>query len=50
MIRHLNRLIELLEIQIEISKKMEAHLYDLTLPPDMKKWSQELKDKKTNIE
>ena len=45
-IRQLNKLIALLEEQVEISKKMEKHLYDLTLPPDMKRWAKEIQDKK----
>lgn len=47
MIRQLNRLVKLLEEQVELSKKMEKHLYDLTLPPNMKEWAKEIQDGKT---
>jgi len=35
-------LIEMRDLMV----KMEEHLNDLTLPPDMRKWAKELKKKK----
>lgn len=40
------KMCELLEEQVELSKKMERHLYSLTLPPDMLQWSKDIKKKR----
>lgn len=43
MIRILSRIEQQLIKTNEILEQVEKHLYDLTLPPDMKQWA---KDKK----
>jgi len=46
MIRQMNKMVELLEETNAILKKVEGHLYNLTLPPDMKAWSKFQKENK----
>lgn len=45
-------MLEVLKEVRDLTVKMEKHLNDLTLPPDMKEWSKRLKDEldKTNKE
>lgn len=42
------KMCELLEEQVELSKKMERHLYSLTLPPDMVAWAKKQKEVKND--
>jgi hypothetical protein len=44
MIRILNRIEKQLIKTNEILEQVERHLYDLTLPPDMKKWAMDKKE------
>jgi hypothetical protein len=44
LIRILNRIEQQLIRTNEILEQVEKHLYDLTLPPDLKQWSKEKKD------
>ena len=46
MLNILKEILEQIKFTNELLIKVEEHLYDLTLPPDMKKWSKKLKEKK----
>lgn len=37
---------DLLRQQVELSKKMEEHLYKLTLPPNMVAWAKKIQNKR----
>jgi len=46
MIRLMREILEEIKYTNQLLTKVEAHLYNLTLPPDMKMWSEEKKEKK----
>lgn len=45
-IKLLKEILEQIKFTNELLVKVEEHLYDLTLPPDMKKWAKRLKDER----